>query len=55
VFRDNSVDAFTPTLGYAANVVSIGVVIFMAMVVFVFWISQVSSKKSYPEGYWKTA
>jgi hypothetical protein len=54
VFRDNSVDAFTPTLGYAANVVSIGVIIFMAMVIFVFWISQVSGKASPTHGYWKT-
>ncbi len=54
VFRDNSVDAFTPTLGFAANVVSIGVIIFMAMVIFVFWISQVSGKTTTVEGYWKT-
>lgn len=55
VFRDNSVDAFTPTLGYAANVVSIGVIIFMAMVMFVFWISEVSSKTAHAQGYWKPA
>ncbi len=54
VFRDNSADAFTPTLGYAANVVSIGVIIFMAMVIFVFWISQVSGKATATYGYWKT-
>jgi cytochrome bd ubiquinol oxidase subunit I len=54
VFRDNSVDAFTPTLGYAANVVSIGVVIFMAMVIFVFWISQVSTIRTEHSGYWKS-
>ena len=53
VFRDNSVDAFTPTLGYAANVVSVGTIIFMAMVIFVFWISQVSSRKTDTEGYWR--
>jgi hypothetical protein len=55
VFRDSSPDAFTPTLGYAANVVSIGVIIFMAMVIFVFWISQVSGKKTSTQGYWKSA
>jgi cytochrome bd ubiquinol oxidase subunit I len=54
VFRDNSADAFTPTLGYAANVVSVGVIIFMAMVIFVFWISQVSGKKTAVHGYWKS-
>ncbi|MDP6389851.1 MAG: cytochrome ubiquinol oxidase subunit I [Alphaproteobacteria bacterium] len=53
VFRDNSPDAFTPTLGYAANVVSVGTIIFMAMVIFVFWLSQVSAVKTTPAGFWK--
>jgi len=39
VVRDASPDAFTPTIGYAANVVSIGTIIFMALVVFIFWLS----------------
>ena len=43
VVRDNSADAFTPTLGYAANVVSVGAILFMAMVIFVFWLSHVST------------
>ncbi len=50
--RDNSPDAFTPTLGYAANVVSLGTILFMALVIFVFWLSQVSAKKTEPAGYW---
>jgi len=53
VFRDNSVDAFTPTLNYAANVVSIGVIIFMLLVIFVFWLSEVSARKTEVTGYWK--
>jgi len=53
IFRDNSPDAFTPTLGYAANIVSIGTIIFMAMVIFVFWLSTVSSRKAETLGYWK--
>ncbi len=53
IMRDNSPDAFTPTLGYAANVVSAGTIIFMAMVIFVFWLSTVSGKKTAPSGYWK--
>ncbi len=53
VFRDASVDAFTPTLGYAANVVSTGVILFMALVIFVFWLAQVSARKNTPAGYWK--
>ena len=50
---DNSPDAFTPTLGFAANVVSVGTILFMAMVIFVFWLSQVSTRKSEVTGYWK--
>ena len=53
VLRDTSPDAFTPTLGYAANVVSVGVLIFMVVVVFVFWISQVSSRETDTSGYWR--
>ena len=52
VFRDNSIDAFTPTLGYAANIVSIGTILFMLMVIFVFWLSQVSSRKTAVGDYW---
>ncbi len=53
IMRDNSPDAFTPTLGYAANVVSAATVVFMVMVIFVFWLAQVSGKKTLPTGYWK--
>ncbi|HSG95629.1 MAG TPA: hypothetical protein VLA28_08910, partial [Afifellaceae bacterium] len=48
IMRDNSPDAFTPTLGYAANVVSIGTILFMAMVIFVFWLSHVSASGAAP-------
>lgn len=53
VFRDNSVDAFTPDLGYAANIVSVGTLLFMAMVIFVFWLSTISGKHVATKGYWK--
>ena len=53
VFRDASADAFTPTLGYAANVVTGATIVFMALVIFVFWLSQVSGRKTPPSGYWK--
>ena len=53
IMRDASPDAFTPTLGYAANVVSVAAILFMAMVIFVFWIAQVSGNKTLPTGYWK--
>jgi cytochrome bd-type quinol oxidase subunit 1 len=54
IMRDNSADAFTPTLGYAANIVSVGTILFMALVIFVFWLSQMSgTKTALPAGYWK--
>jgi cytochrome bd-type quinol oxidase subunit 1 len=53
VMRDASVDAITPTLGYAANVVSVGTILFMAMVIFVFWLSHVSGVKTAAAGFWK--
>jgi cytochrome d ubiquinol oxidase subunit I len=54
VVRDNSPDAFTPSLAYAANVVSVATIIFMAMVIFVFWLSQVSGRHSNATGYWRS-
>ena len=55
VFRDASPDAFTPTLGYAADVVSLGTILFMAMVIFVFWLSTISGKRTVAVDYWKEA
>ena len=51
VFRDNSPDAFTPTIGYATKIVSVGVIIFMAIVIFIFWLGQISAKKSVSEAH----
>jgi len=45
VFRDNSVNAFTPTLPYAANMVTLIVIIFVALVLFMFWMPILASKK----------
>ncbi|MBI1913099.1 MAG: cytochrome ubiquinol oxidase subunit I [Deltaproteobacteria bacterium] len=47
VMRDTSPDAYTPTIGYAANVVSVGTIIFMAIVIFIFWLSQMSTENKY--------
>lgn len=44
VMRDTSPDAFTPTLGYAANVVSVTVLIFFTFIAIVFWISSMAGK-----------
>ena len=47
VIRDTSVDAFTPTLGFAGLVVSITVIIFFLFIAIVFFLSGLSSKKNY--------
>ncbi|MEK7841674.1 MAG: hypothetical protein AAB197_03265, partial [Deltaproteobacteria bacterium] len=47
VFRDASPDAFTPTIGYGARVISTGVIIFMAIIIFIFWLAQFGAKKSF--------
>src|SRR5687767_7675968 len=44
VIRDNSVDAFTPTLGFATQVVSVTVLIFFALIAFVFWITSLHER-----------
>jgi cytochrome bd-type quinol oxidase subunit 1 len=43
VVRDTSVDAFTPTLGFATQVVSVTVIIFFLLIGFVFWLASLSS------------
>lgn len=47
VMRDTSVDAFTPTLGFATKVVSVTVLIFFLLIGFVFWLSGLSGKKDW--------
>ena len=49
VVRDTSVDAFTPTLGFATKVVSVTVLIFFALIGFVFWLSSLHDKKDWEE------
>jgi len=50
VIRDTSVDAFTPTLGFATKVVSVTVLIFFALIGFVFWLSSLHDKKDWDSG-----
>lgn len=38
VMRDTSPDAFTPTLGFATNIISISVIIFLGFITFIFWL-----------------
>ena len=37
--RDQSLDAFTPTLGFATQIISVIVIIFFTFIAFVFWLS----------------
>ena len=45
VIRDTSPGAFTPTLGYATQVVSVTVLIFFALIGFIFWLAALSHRK----------
>jgi cytochrome bd-type quinol oxidase subunit 1 len=49
VIRDRSVDAFTPTLGFATTVVSVTVLMFFALIAFVFWITSLHDRPSFEE------
>jgi cytochrome bd ubiquinol oxidase subunit I len=47
VIRDNSVDAFTPTLGFATQVVSVTVLLFFILIGFVFWITSLHDRPDF--------
>ncbi len=47
VIRDQSVDAFTPTLGFATKVVSVTVLMFFLLIGLVFWISSLHDRPDY--------
>ena len=47
VMKDTSVDAFTPTLGFASKVVSVTVLIFFTFISIVFWLTSLSGKKNW--------
>jgi len=44
ILRDTSVDAVTPALGYAANMITTVTVVFFALVMFIFWLGGLSEK-----------
>jgi cytochrome bd-type quinol oxidase subunit 1 len=46
VMRDTSVDAATPALGYAAIVISVCVLVFLSLVAFIFWLSELGTPKA---------
>jgi cytochrome bd ubiquinol oxidase subunit I len=47
VVRDTSADAFTPTLGFATQVVSVTVLIFFALIGVVFWITSLHERPDF--------
>ena len=44
VLRDTSVDAATPALGFAANMISACVLIFLGLVAFIFWLGGLAER-----------
>jgi cytochrome d ubiquinol oxidase subunit I len=50
VIRDQSVDAFTPTLGFATKVVSATVLAFFLLIGIVFWISSLHDRPDFDRG-----
>ena len=47
VMRDTSPEAFTPALGYAANMISLCVLIFLSLVAFIFWLGGLAERASH--------
>jgi cytochrome bd ubiquinol oxidase subunit I len=47
VMRDTSVDAFTPTLGFATKVVSVTVLMFFVLIGVVFWIASLHDRPDF--------
>ena len=47
IIRDKSVDAFTPTLGFATKVVSVTVLLFFLLIGVVFWIASLHDKPDF--------
>jgi cytochrome bd ubiquinol oxidase subunit I len=50
VIRDQSADAFTPTLGFATQVVSVTVLAFFLLIGLVFWISSLHDRPDFDRG-----
>ncbi len=45
VMKDNSPDNFVPAIGYAGNMMTIVTILFLAMVLFIFWIASLSETR----------
>ncbi len=47
--RDTSDEAFTPSYAYMGEVVGVTVILFLALIAFVFWLPSLSEKKATEE------
>ncbi len=47
IIRDNSVDAFTPTLGFATKIVSVTVLLFFLLIGLVFWLASLHDRPDF--------
>jgi cytochrome bd-type quinol oxidase subunit 1 len=50
LIRDQSADAFTPTLGFATKVVSVTVLLFFILIGVVFWIASLHDRPDFDRG-----
>lgn len=49
VMKDNSADNFIPTIGYAGNMITIVTVLFLLLVLFMFWVANLSgTRQAFP-------
>jgi hypothetical protein len=49
IIRDTSVDAFTPTIGFATQVVSVTVLLFFVLIGLVFWIASLHDRPDFSD------
>jgi hypothetical protein len=45
IIKDASPEAMTPPIGFAVKVVSVGTIVFLGIVVFIFWLSQLTGRR----------
>lgn len=50
IMKDASADAYIPTIGSAGNMITVVTLAFMAVIVFVFWLSQLGATVQVPAG-----
>lgn len=51
VLKDTSLEAYTPALGYAANVVSVITIVFIGLLLFIFWLGSLGETSKEQKGF----